>query len=315
MKHFFLIAAALMLAATPLAAETISRIAAIVNQDIITTAQLDREVDTLLAAEGQDEVSATQRDALRGKILDKMIEDLLLRQRIEKLGLRVSEQDIEQAINDVQAQNNITREQLQEALVAQGMTFETYRERLRQQLLNFKLVGREIQGQVEVTNAEMRDYYRAHMEDFRTEPYIRLSRMTFRLTAGHGFAEVEAMRGRAEAARNELLEGKDFHEILMQHATTPGVDGGDMGEIPEGTLSDSFNRAVSDLSAGQVSGVIETAEGFHILRLEERSTGETRTFESVRDQIRDKLLEDKRASALSEWTRNLRDSADIEKRL
>jgi peptidyl-prolyl cis-trans isomerase SurA len=316
MKRFVLLFAALTLVASPALAETISRIAAIVNEDVITTAQLDREIEKMLSAEATDSgISPAQRDELRRKVLDQVIEETLLRQRIEKLGLQVSDADIEQAINDVQAQNNISREQLQEALVAQGMTFEEYRDRLRQQLLNFKLVGREIQSKVEITNTEMRDYYRAHLDDYRNAPYIRLSRITFRLAAGSSPAAIAAMRSKAEASLNQLRQGKDFFEVLMQNASTAGVDGGDMGQITEGSLSDSFNRAISELSPGQTSGIIETAEGFHILRLDERNAGETQNFETVKDQIKNKMLEEKRAAALAEWTKNLRESADIEIRL
>jgi peptidyl-prolyl cis-trans isomerase SurA len=316
MKRFVLLFAALTLVASPALAETISRIAAIVNEDVITTAQLDREIEKMLSAEATDSgISPAQRDELRRKVLDQVIEETLLRQRIEKLGLQVSDADIEQAINDVQAQNNISREQLQEALVAQGMTFEEYRDRLRQQLLNFKLVGREIQSKVEITNTEMRDYYRAHLDDYRNAPYIRLSRITFRLAAGSSPAAIAAMRSKAEASLNQLRQGKDFFEVLMQNASTVGVDGGDMGQITEGSLSDSFNRAISELSPGQTSGIIETAEGFHILRLDERNAGETQNFETVKDHIKNKMLEEKRAAALVEWTKNLRESADIEIRL
>lgn len=316
MKRFVLLSAVLMLVASPVSAETVSRIAAIVNQDVITTAQLDREIDQMVSPEAKEAgISPTQRDELRRKILDKVIEDTLLRQRIEKLGLQVSDEDIEQAINDVQAQNNINREQLIEALTAQGLSFDVYRERLRQQLLNFRLIGREIQGQVEITNTEMRDYYRTHLEDYRNDPFIRLSRITFRLEAASSPAEIAAMRAKAEAALSQLRQGKEFFEVLMQNASTAGVDGGDMGHITEGSLSDSFNRAISELAPGQTSGIIETAEGFHILRLDERNTGETQTFETVKDQIKNKMLEEKRAAALAEWTKNLRESADIEIRL
>ena len=313
MKRFVLLSAVLMLIASPVSAETVSRIAAIVNQDVITTAQLDREIEQMVSPEEMEAgISPVQRDELRRKILDKVIEDTLLRQRIEKLGLQVSDEDIEQAINDVQAQNNINREQLIEALAAQGLTFDVYRERLRQQLLNFRLVGREIQSKVEITNTEMRDYYRSHLNDYRNAPYIRLSRITFRLPAGSSPADIAAMRSKAETALSQLRQGKDFFEVLMQNVSTAGVDGGDMGQITEGSLSDSFNRAIGDLTAGQTSGIIETAEGFHILRLDERNAGETQTFEAVKDQIKNKMLEEKRAAALTEWTKNLRESADIE---
>jgi peptidyl-prolyl cis-trans isomerase SurA len=307
---------ALLLAARPLPAETVSRIAAIVNQEVLTTAQLDRELNSLLSDETRREDLAPERLAeLRRKVLAKMVEDTLVRQRIKQLGIAVSDEELERAIEDVQAKNKVTREQLGEALKAQGLTFPAYREQLRTQLLNFKLIGREVQSKVEITNQEMRDYYREHMAEFRTEPYIHLSRITFRIPAGAGVNDIAAQRAKAAAALGKLRQGEAFFQVLMQYATEPGVDGGDMGQFAEGSLSGAFNRALKKLMPGQYSDVIETAEAFHVLRLDDRNSGDTETFETVKPGIRDKLLEQKRQSALSEWAETLKKEADIETRL
>jgi peptidyl-prolyl cis-trans isomerase SurA len=317
MKRFILfVALALMLAARPLPAETISRIAATVNQEVITTAQLDRELNSLLSDEARQKDIPPERMAeLRHKVLDKMIEDTLVLQRVKQLGLEVSDEELERAIEDVQTKNKITREQLTEALKAQGLTFPAYREQMRKQLLNFKLIGREVQSKVEITNQEMRDYYREHMADFRTEPYIHLSRITFRIPPGAGVNDLAALRAKATAAAGQLRQGEEFFQVLMQYATEPGVDGGDMGKFTEGSLSGAFNRALEKLSPGQYSDPIETAEAFHILRLDERNTGDTEPFEAVKEGIKEKLLEKKRQEALAEWAENLKKDADIEIRI
>lgn len=318
MKRILVMVAALVLLGTyPLSAETVSRIAAIVNQEIITTAQLDREMRELLAQAPPDrEPAAEQLPALRRQLLQKMIEETLIQQRVAALGIEVTDEEVSQAIEDVQRQNNVDRPQLEQALAAQGLSFQAYREQMRSQLLNFKLVNREIRRKIEVTNQELRDYYQAHQDQYRTAPYKRLSRITFNLPSDAWPARIGAVRAKAEEALQRLRSGENPQQLLERlNAADPNIEGGDMGTFTPGTLTPPFSTAVDNLAAGQYSEVIETSLGFHILRVDERSAGEMRSFDSVREEIRRQLMEAKREEAINEWAESLQKNADIEIRL
>ncbi len=240
-----------------------------------------------------------------------MIEKLLLQQRIRQIGLKVTDEELDAAILDVQRQNKLTRPQLEEALQQQGLGFAEYKENLREQILQLKLVSREVQSQVEVTNQEVRDYFRDHIENYRMPPRLRLSRMSFPLAEKAGTKSIAAARRQAESARDELLKGKDFTAVLA----ASGATGGDMGFVEKKDLTAAFAQAVQDLATGEVSPVIETPQGFHILLVSERTEGEVRQFDSVKDEITRILSQQKSETGVQKWMQGLREKAIIDIRI
>ncbi len=317
MKRLLIVVALLLL--TPLAgagAETVSRIAAVVNDEIITTHQLDLKVAERPNAESSGKkLSTEEKDALRRSVLSDLVEEALVRQRIAELGLKVSDEEIEAAIQDVQKQNKLTREQLVQALQFEGMTFDSYKENLGKQILRFKLLGREVQSKVEVTNQEIREYFRAHIDEFREPPFVRLARISFPIPAKASPDQIAAIRARADEALARLHQGEDFYAVLLSFTANQSAEGGDLGSFKAGELTPAFERGVQDLKEGEVSAVIETPAGFHILKVEERNPGKIRQFDAVQDEIQKKLTDEKTEARFKEWAQGLRKNAYIDIRL
>jgi peptidyl-prolyl cis-trans isomerase SurA len=317
MKLLFVVAVMLLLVPVSGArSETISRIAAVVNDDIITTHQLEVKVAEHLSAEaGGQNLSAGEMETLRRGLLAELVEEVLISQRIDELGLKVADEEIEAAVLDVQKQNKLTREQLVQALQLEGMTFEAYRENLGKQILRFKLLGREVQSKVEVTNQEIRDYFRTHLDDFREPAYVRLARLSFPLPAKSSADQREAVRLKAEEALDRLRQGEDFYSVLLSSTADQSAEGGDLGTFKEGELTAAFERAVKGLKEGEVSAVIETPDGFHLLKVEERSSGTIRQFDAVQDEIQKTIADQKTEARFKEWAQSLRKNAYIDIRL
>ncbi len=312
MKGFFLsLAVCLLLSALPAQAEVVSRIAAVVNDNIITTLQLDERIAAELGAETAANIGAPERLV----VLDKMIQEALVEQRVKQLGMTVGDEEVERAIQDVERQNNIDRNQLELALQAQGLTMESYRAKLRRQLLEFKLVGREIRDKIEVTNQEMRSYYREHIEDYREDPFLRLSRITFAVPANAAADQLSALRALSREALLRLRGGEEFEQVLAAYQGDKGAEGGPMGRFGKDELTDPFAPAVAGLMPGQFSEVIDTPQGLHILRLDELNPGKVPDFESVKEQISQLLIEEKRKVAIDGWVENLKKDAHIEIKL
>ncbi len=306
----------LLLAALPAGAQVVSRIAAVVNDEVITTAQLDQEVDRQLTAEARTgEMTEEMRRKLREEVLPRVIEDTLVNQRAKKLGIQISDEEVDRAIQDVMKQNGIGPEQLEEALAAQGLTMDGYRVNLGRQLMNFKLVGREIRSETEVTNQELRNYFQEHLEDYREAPFIRLSRISFFFPPRVGSSRITVLRTCSQEALQRLRGGESFDEVLAVYSGDKGAEGGPMGTFGEGELAEPFSSAVAGLAVGQVSEVVETPQGFHILRLDEKNPGRIPAFEEVKDRLSNMILERKRKEAISGWTEKLKKEAHIEIRL
>jgi peptidyl-prolyl cis-trans isomerase SurA len=317
MKRIFIIAAVLLIFSLALSvqAETVNRIAAVVNGEIITTYQIEKEITSRWSEAKDKKMPVSQIEVLRREILSNLIEEALIRQRIEELGINVSEDEIEAAVQDVQDQNRLTRSQLEEALQLQGMSFDEYRENLRKQILRFKLMGREVQSKIEVTNQEIRDYFREHIDNYREEPYMRISRISFSFPAGSTADQVETIRGKAQEALARLRRGEDFYAVLLSCSADKSAEGGDMGTFAKGELTPAFDRAAENLCENEVSDLVETPEGFHILKVTERSVGKVRHFDAVKDEIRDILMDQKREEGFKSWSQKLRKTAYIDIKL
>jgi peptidyl-prolyl cis-trans isomerase SurA len=190
------------------------------------------------------------------------------------------------------------------------MSFAEYRETLGKQILRFKLIGREVQSKVEVTNQEIRDYFREHIDQYREEPSTRLSRLTFPLA---GSAEQrEATRAKAAGALARLRQGEEFGVVLQDYKSDGSAEGGDMGAFGEGEITPAFAQAVEGLQEGGISDIVEAAGGLHILKVVERSSGKVQQFDSVKDAIRKTLMDQKSEAGFKSWAEGLKNGAYID---
>ncbi len=211
-------------------AQVVSRIAAVVNKDIITTYQLDQKLQEQLAKQ-KSQPSPAQLGALRQELLSRMIEETLVEQRIKALNLSVSEEEIETALLDVQKKNQLTREALEDAVLTQGLEFDAYRENLRKQILRYKLIGQEVRSQVDVSEGEVVAYYRAHLEDYRTAPEVQLSAIIFPISAKASDQERVQILKVAGEALARLRHDEELGQVVESYSETYGATGGELGRF------------------------------------------------------------------------------------
>lgn len=316
MKSFLLRSTVLLLLlSSPVQAETVDRIVAVVNSDIVTLYQVDREVEKHQGEGGLAKLSPQELAEARQKALTGLIEETLVAQRVKALGIEVGDDEIEAAIGDVLMQNQLTRDELIKALKLQGMSFDVYRDNLRQQILRFKLLGREVKSKIDVTKQETLDYFREHIDDYRTKPNLHLARMSFPLPAKPTTEQVDAVRVKAAEALKKLRQGEDFFSVLLAYSADQSAQGGDMGTFSEGELTPAFDQAVKTLEEGQVSELVETPDGIHLFKVLGRQAGSVRQFDSVKEEISKTLSEKKTDGAFKAWAENLRKTALIDIRL
>lgn len=295
-------------------AEVISRIAAVVNKDIITTYQLDQKLQEQLARQDR-QLSSAQLGAMRQELLARMIEETLVQQRIKALKLKVSEEEIETALLDVQKQNQLTRDELKAAVQAQGLDFDAYRENLSQQILRYKLIGEEVRRQVDVPEREVVEYYRAHLDDYRLAPEVRLSAIHFPVAKNAPAQERQKIRQIVDEAMASLQQNESLEQVVTRYKGTYGASGGVLGRFATGELTPEYAAAISTLEVGRFSEPVEAADAIHLLRVDERLPGRLRQFDSVRYEIYQMILDQKTDARMKEWTRALRAKSFIDIRL
>lgn len=302
LKKIVLVGLVFGLMAVTANAETLSKIAAVVNEDIITTRQLDQRLNV--------EAGGAAGGLQQRQVLDMMIAELLMQQRAAEIGIVVGDEDIEKAISDVETQNNITREQLEQALIAQGLTMDRYRNQLTNQILRYKLMGREVQSKVDITRQEVRNYYQQHLDDYRQSAHTRISRLSFPISSDNQQAQHDA-----DLARRKLIEGESIDQVLLDLSGQTQIEGGDMGAFKAGELSPAFELAITPLEVGGVSEVLELGGMLHVLKVEERNSGGVAELSSVEEQISEQLRKEKLETKLEQWRTELKSDAYVDIRL
>jgi len=295
-------------------AQVVSRIAAVVNKDIITTYQLDQKLQEQLAKK-ERQPSPAQLGALRQELLSRMIEEALVQQRIRALNLSVSEEEIETALLDVQQKNQMTREALEDAVQSQGLDFDAYRENLSKQILRYKLISEEVRSQVDVSEGEVVEYYRAHLDDYRLAPEVQLSAITFPISEKASAQERLQILKVANDALALLRQDEELEQVASKYNATYGATGGELGLFVYEELVPEFVDAINGVADGSFSEPVQTVAGIHLLRVDKRLPGGLRQFDSVNHEIYQMILDQKTDARIKEWTRALKTKSFIDIRL
>jgi peptidyl-prolyl cis-trans isomerase SurA len=291
-------------------------IVAVVNDDIITLHDVNREAQSALSeAEKKAPLNDAARSQIRRTVLDRLIEKKLTDQKIKELNIRVSEEEIRQAINDVRKQNNISsQEALEAALKSQGLTFDQYRSQLQEQIEKLKLVSMEVRAKVQVGETEMRDYYAANLAKYTEDESYRARHIFFK--TGEKATQEEMLRSKstALAVLIDAKGGKDFAELAKKFSEDPAArkDGGDLGSFKKGDMQPELEKVILSLKPGEISELVTTPIGFHIIKLEARVAGITKPFERVKPDIEEIIYRKKSEERFSLWAKDLRGKATIE---
>jgi peptidyl-prolyl cis-trans isomerase SurA len=296
--------------------KVVNSIAAIVNDEIVTLNEVDREaLPVIREAEKKSAVDAALRTKIRRGALEHLIDKRLLDQKIKELNIKVSDEEIKQAIEDVKRQNNMaSQEVLVSALASQGLTFEQYRAQLQEQIEKLKLVSMEVRAKIQVGETEMREYYDANRARYTEDDSFRARHIFFRTNEKAPSEDIKKTMTTALMVLAEAKSGKDFAELAKSYSEDPAArkDGGALGSFKKGDMMPELESAILSLKPGEVSELVYTTSGFHIIKLEERTTGKMKPFEGVKGEIEEALYRKKSEERFNQWAKELRSKASIE---
>lgn len=296
-------------------AELIDRIAAIVNDEIITSYEVDKGTYLLAKeAEKNGPLSDTDKAKLRQTALNRLIDKKLIDQKVKDLNIIVADDELRQTIEDVKKQNKMTQENFVAALAAQGLTFAKYQAQLREQIERLKLMGQEVRSKIQVGEKEVKEYYDSNLKSFSTDTYFRARHIFFRLSKEPDPKEIKKVMTAALMVLQEARSGKDFADLAKKYSDDPQAakDGGELGTFKKGDMMPEIEDNVINMQPDEISDLVITPAGFHIIKLEEKTPGKIRTFEEVKGEIEDTLYKKKSEERFNQWLADLRKVAAIE---
>ncbi len=298
------------------AAELVDRIVAVVNEDIIRLSDLN-ETFAPVAEKIRSEGYPPEKDAeiiadARKQVLDEMINETLADQEIAQSGIQVGDEEVDATIEQVQAMNDYTEEDLRQALQVRGMSLEAYRQEIRKQILRSKLVNRKVKSNIVITDADIRRYYEANPEVYGGKMEYELRNIFMPYPQYGDAVDRKGVRDQMENILGQLKNGDAFAELARTHSQAPNAaEGGELGRFAIEDLSEELQPVIKSLQAGEFSDVLETDRGFQLFYVEKIVNTEPRPLEIVSDEIEKKLYDRGVDAKFNAWIESLRENSHI----
>jgi parvulin-like peptidyl-prolyl isomerase len=262
--------------------------------------------------ENREKILAETRTIL----LNRMIEDLLVQQQAKKSGTVIREEDAMNSILDMLARRKVKLEDFKQALVREGTSFEAYKEEVKSHLMKVRLAQREVRSKITVSDEEIGNYYSQHRDLYEGKESARLLQILIAVPPGADEETKQKLRAEAEDILKKLKSGEAFE--LMAARFSKGSEaqtGGDLGFVERGTMLPPVDEAAFKLKVAQLSNVVESSLGFHILKVIERRGQGSKPLTEVREEIKDQITNEKMDIKLQEWVQDLRKKSFVEIRL
>ncbi len=303
--------------------EVVDRIAAVIEDEIITVRELEDKAKEYLPQLEEIEDPQERRERKRSilvKVLDLEIRERMIDKEIESNSekLSVSDQDVDRAIDEVQKMNNLTREQLQSALYSQGMSWSEYRKKLRKQIERSRLVQFQVQGKVEVNEetVKRRCLERKRKGVVGSNQRVCASHILLKVPNGTTEAAAEQVRARAVEIKERIDAGESFEELATRFSDDTGAKEGDLGCFARGEMLQAFEEAAFSQDIGLISEPVRTQFGFHLIRVRSREVSDEgcQTPQEL-TPIQNELYQEELERQMNAWVDELRQKSFVEVRL
>jgi peptidyl-prolyl cis-trans isomerase SurA len=283
-------------------ASVTDRIIAVVNTELIMLSELKAE----MAGEERRLQETYRGPELKRRLqqaeyigLTKMIERKLQLQTAKTKGVEVADDEVQRAALELKRQGEKVDE-----------TNPNDKKNIKEQLLLMRVVDREVRSGVMVTESELQRYYQSHQNRFLIPDEYRISQILILRKARE---TEEDARERASAVSSALKRGADFAELALKYSDGPeATKGGNIGFVRQGELLPQIERALSTLEPGQMTEAIQTSDGWHIIKLDEKRLPQFRPFAEVKTEIQTLVFQQKTEDVYQTWMGDLKNKAFIE---
>ena len=249
-------------------AQPLDRIAAVVDEDIILQSELDRAVVNIRSQYAGREGQLPPGDVLQRQVLERLILIRLQSARAASTGMRISDEEVDNAVNNIAAQNKISIDQLRQQLAKDGLSYGDFRTSLRDEIVVQRLRQRFAQGRINVTDAEV-DAALAQQAGGNTQ--YRLAHLLVALPEGATAEQIATGQKKIEGIKGLLDRGEmEFSAAAVRYSDSPNaLEGGDLGWRALDQIPTSFSGTIRGMQVGQIIGPIRGPSGFQLIKLEE----------------------------------------------
>ena len=304
---------------TPAGARILDRVVAVVNDEIVTSTELEdlsgpvlRQVDSIPDPVVRDQQRAKQ---LRFA-LDEVVGQRLITQEAQKHKLHVSVDEVDNYLARIKKQQGWDDKQLETYLMVQGTSLVSFRQQTRDQLLRNKVVTSLIGDRIRVSEGDVAEYYKSKLTELHNQFELEAAHVAIKVADDASPAEEAAARQQATEILKRAQAGEDFAALAQQYSKAPGAEnGGSLGVLRKGSLDSSFEDVAFGLPEGGIGGPVRSAFGYHVIKSISRKKLPTPLLEEVKSDLQRELTEKRQREEVAKWVEELKKKAFIEVRL
>ncbi|HEY3450274.1 MAG TPA: peptidylprolyl isomerase [Myxococcales bacterium] len=309
-----LLCAPVLVAAAP---RMLDRVAAVVNEDMILYSEVYERAGTEMAAlESEGQATPEKKKLALRHALDEVIADRLLVAEERNAGIEVGDQEVDMAVEDVRRQNGMDAATFERALASKGQTLAAFKDKMRKDLAAMKLIGQKVRAKIKISDEDLKGEYAKQSKVDEAEVEVHARHIVIQVAKDASKeAEAEALK-RAEALVKRARAGEDFTELAKKYSEGPSkADGGDVGFFKRGEMVAAFDKVAFTLKPGEISDPVRSPFGWHVIQVLERRAGKVKSFDEVKDELRDRLWRDQMQRHTEQFVADLRKQATVEVRV
>ena len=298
-------------------AQMVDRIVAIVNDNIITLYELNQAIkpyaDRIKAMGYSYDKEQQLLYMVRKDVLNKLIDNILTDQEVKKTNISISDNEIDNTIENIKAANYNTDEDLRAILKNQGITMNSYRKSIKEQLLRMRLINMKVKSKIVITEKDLNTYYQEHLGEYKKEKKYHLRNIIIKKEElGLDNEEKQKILNKMDAVLELLKQGQTFYNLEKKYSESSlAEEGGDLGFFYIDELSPVIQEKIVVLKKGEYTPVIDTDQGYQIFYIEEIIETKGKSFEEAKLEIEEKLYKNIINKKFRTWLEALRKKSHI----
>lgn len=253
--------------------QLVDAIIAVVNDEVITRRELELRLRTVEARAVKQGINLPSRAEFQQQLLEQMVLERAQMQLAKDAGIKVDDIMLDRAVGRIAEQNKMTPQKFRDELEREGVPFAQFREEIRQQIVLQRLREREVDSKIQVAESEIDNYLGAEKNAAQGQQEFHLAHILVRIPENASSEQIAARETRAQSVLQQLKSGGDFAKVSASFSDAgEALTGGELGWRSQERLPKLFLDAIASLSPGQVSSVVRSANGFHIIKLVDKRT-------------------------------------------
>ncbi len=255
-------------AAAPKRIQLADAIVAVVNNEVITRVELMERMQMVEARMKAQGVAMPPQAEFQKQLLERLIVDRAQLQLAKDFGIKVDDIMLDRAVGRIAEQNKMSMQDFRNQVEREGMSFARFREEIREEILLQRLREREVDNKIQISESEIDNYLGTESGARQAQQEFNLAQILVRIPENASAEQIAARRQRAEEVLRQLHSGGDFAKLAVTYSdSNDALKGGDLGWRDQNRLPQLFLDAVANLKPGEISGIVKSANGFHIVKL------------------------------------------------